>query len=74
VLLFLIYHNFFLAFFFNTAIVVYEILNNTVLDFELMQPLPPVSIQELITDDKVVPPIIQKQAGRSRIKCIRKGV
>ncbi len=37
------------------------------------QPLPPVSIQELTTDDKVLPPIIRKQAGRPRIKRIRKG-
>ena len=34
------------------------------------QLLPPVSIQELTTDDKVLPPIIRKQAGRSRIKRI----
>ena len=33
----------------------------------------PVSIQELATNDKVLPPIIRKQAGRLRTKRIRKG-
>ena len=37
------------------------------------QSLPPVSIQDLTIDDKVLPPIIQKQAGRLYIKRIRKG-
>ena len=36
-------------------------------------PLPPISIEDLVVDNNIKPPILRKQAGRPRTKRIRKG-
>jgi hypothetical protein len=36
-------------------------------------PLPPISIEDLVVDDNIKPPILRKQASRPRTKRIRKG-
>lgn len=37
------------------------------------RPLPPISIEDLVVDENIKPPILRKQAGFPRTKRIRKG-
>jgi hypothetical protein len=55
-----------LSFFYNTY-------STTVYRKTYVHPLPPISIEDVVVDDNIKPPILWKQAGRPRTKRIRKG-